>query len=178
MKVYVMFDVTAAAEVLGVGKKQYRNVALRKPANLSSVWRSDSDAFNAVDGIGIVTVSGPEHCAHSDGYERNPHLTIDLQNLFYIDHLLLLTRGDTSAEFFHDVEVRIGNLTIWEEMKTCGLFSETAELGQWYKIQCASCLVGRFVTIKITGDRMMTDHDGNLLSLCEVSVWGRRYYNS
>ncbi|XP_062617397.1 uncharacterized protein LOC134279070 [Saccostrea cucullata] len=159
--------------------EQYRNVALRKPANLSSVWDNYTEAVYAVDGRGVVAGEGYKYCAHSDGREPHPHLRIDLQNLFYIDYILLITRGDINitAEYVHDVEVRVGHVATWENMTTCGMFNGTAEPGQTYKIQCASCLVGQFVTVRIVGDKMMHVYGGNQLSLCEVTVWGKRYYS-
>ncbi|XP_062606506.1 uncharacterized protein LOC134268287 [Saccostrea cucullata] len=167
----------SSGEYKCISKEQYRNVALGKPANLSSVWDIYSEAFYAVDGRGVVPGVGHWYCAHSDGIEPHPYLRIDLQNLFYIDHILLLTRGDYYAEYLHDVEVRVGHMTTWENMDTCGMFNKTAELGQTYKIKCTSCLVGKFVTVRILGDKMMHGDGGNQLSLCEVTVWGKRYYN-
>lgn len=70
---------------------------------------------------------------------------------------------------YHDLQIRIGETTNWEDMTICGIFDKAAELGKTYGIQCPTCLLGQYVTFKIVEGGTATS---NQLSLCEVSVFG------
>uniref|UniRef100_K1PLX8 Fucolectin n=1 Tax=Magallana gigas TaxID=29159 RepID=K1PLX8_MAGGI len=155
-------DVTVDENSYIYKEEETVNVAVSKPATLSSIYRpAYQNASNAVDNVincpsGLVTAHTQE--------EFQPWLKIDLQALYDIKQVTIFNRQDNYGFRLHDVQVNVGN---HEPENSCGFYKGPAVVGDRIVVYCASGAVGRYVLIKI----LSLPEQRDILTVCEVQVF-------
>ncbi|XP_065935740.1 uncharacterized protein [Magallana gigas] len=141
------------------------NIALGKPAEQSSTF-NDYNASYAVDGDNGTYV-GVDKCAVTRDGDRNPWWSVDLQAVYNITSVRILSSrmdiyGRDFSSRLRDVTVTVG-LTESDVNTLCGFFAGPGTASQPVVIDCSTPPQGRFVKISKTTE---------YLSLCEVDVFG------
>jgi len=136
------------------------NVARNKPASSSSMT-SGGHPGNAVDGK-VTTVHEGKRCSETKS-EKSPWWTVDLLETFAVDHVRLTTRCCDDVPI-RKAEIRVGNSTKASDNQLCNWIPKALKEGSTETLECVESLVGRYVTITMTGVE-------TVLSLCEVQVF-------
>ena len=136
------------------------NVARNKPATASSQTEGGQPG-NAVDGK-VTTVHEGKRCSETKS-EKSPWWTVDLLEHFAVDHVRLTTRCCDDVPI-KKAEIRVGNSTKASDNQLCNWIPKALKEGATETLECVESLVGRYVTITMTGVE-------TTLSLCEVQVF-------
>lgn len=136
------------------------NVALHKPASSSSEV-GEAKAGKAVDGR-KTTVHEGNKCTETKS-EKSPWWTVDLLQNYPVKHVRLTTRCCDDIAIKR-AEVRVGNSTTPGDNQLCNWIPKALEEGITETLDCYEDLVGRYVSIVMTGVE-------TVLSLCEVEVF-------
>ncbi|XP_052676245.1 uncharacterized protein LOC128157693 [Crassostrea angulata] len=110
-------------------------------------------------------------------YEPYPWATIDLARYSIIKNVIIFNRVDDHGDWIHNLEIRVGNSSVWTEMTTCGTYPGPSETGDIIVVDCRPSRYGRYVTLKIVQLNFITDdsnanNGNNVLVLEEVVVNG------
>ncbi|XP_071086219.1 uncharacterized protein [Haliotis cracherodii] len=147
-----------------------RNVALQKPAKVSST--TESPARRVVDGLPSPTASSTT-CWQVSAQDPNPWWQVDLQAYYYIDRLAI-THKKTCAgceKFLHDfeVEVLMHDPTLYPATPTKSCFSHPGMFphGKRQVLDCLPDVFGRYV--KIRSMKKLDASDS--MTMCEVEVF-------
>ncbi|MFO0577560.1 MAG: discoidin domain-containing protein [Polyangia bacterium] len=135
----------------------FRNVAQGKPATLSSTYQNSSmfAAANAVDGyLSSLGPFGIAQMAHTN-YEAQPWLQVDLQDLLFINQVVIYNRTDCCADRLTDFDVMTStDGTTWQTTSYNGT--------QPSPLTVNFDRLARYVKIKLRGT--------GILNLSEVQV--------
>uniref|UniRef100_A0A8C6V2U5 Fucolectin tachylectin-4 pentraxin-1 domain-containing protein n=1 Tax=Neogobius melanostomus TaxID=47308 RepID=A0A8C6V2U5_9GOBI len=125
------------------------NVALRGKATQSDQYNSEySAAYNAIDGNRDSNYNHGS-CAVTK-QQIDPWWRVDLLEPYIITSITITNRGDCCPERLDGAEIHVVEKT----------------LGQFQTITFTSRVKGRYVTVLLRGDRLLT--------VCEVEVYGYR----
>ncbi|XP_062568048.1 uncharacterized protein LOC134230295 isoform X2 [Saccostrea cucullata] len=157
--------------------RKVTNLALKKTVSASSTFFSKNNRRweNAVDGR--TRVNNIRLLFHTD-YELFPWLSIYLgTEICVVKSIILFNRIDIHGRWLHDVETRVGKMSNWSQMSTCGTFIGPSKTGETHVIECKTPLYGKYVTVKIVKPNYITDDPEarggkNALVLEEVIVNG------
>nr|XP_034306246.1 uncharacterized protein LOC117682554 [Crassostrea gigas] len=111
-------------------------------------------------------------------FEPYPWATIDLARYSIIKNVIIFNRVDDHGDWIHNLEIRVGNSSVWTEMTTCGTYPGPSETGAIITIECRPSRYGRYVTLKIVllnyhiTDDSNANNGNNVLILEEVVVNG------
>lgn len=115
------------------GNWEYRsrseNLSLNKSVTASSnvmdhyLYQVDFKWSFLVDGI----TSAPGK--YATYYEHYPLATIDLARYSIIKNVIIFNHVDDYGDWIHNIEIRVGNSSVWSEMTTCGTYPEPSETG-------------------------------------------------
>ncbi|XP_061179619.1 uncharacterized protein LOC133188262 [Saccostrea echinata] len=139
----------------------FGNIALGKEATLTSTFDEYSKANQAVDGV--WPEADINHRCAQTSLDWAPQLFIDLKQEHYVDHIVLLSRGDVEAS--HDFA--LSKINIWVDSSYCGYYEGPAEPGTNATIVCDKCLTGKVVAVS-AWDGIRSRY----LSVCEVMIIG------
>ncbi|XP_052680018.1 uncharacterized protein LOC128160703 [Crassostrea angulata] len=113
------------------------------------------------------------HGKFATWYEPYPWATIDLARYSIIKNVIIFNRVDDHGDWIHNLEIRVGNSSVWTEMTTCGTYPGPSETGDIIVVDCRPSRYGRYVTLKIVKLNYITDDsNNNVLVLEEVVVNG------
>ncbi|XP_062596257.1 uncharacterized protein LOC134257681 [Saccostrea cucullata] len=141
-------------------EKESTNVAVNKPANMSSAFKpAYQRASNAVDNI-TVCPNGLS-TAHTD-FENRPWIKIDLQNTFDVAKVLVYNRQDLHGGYLHSLLITVAENA---DESDCGYYPGPAVNGDRVLVLCPSDTRGNFVTLQIQSGT------NNMLQVCEVQVF-------
>ncbi|XP_019630365.1 PREDICTED: fucolectin-1-like [Branchiostoma belcheri] len=144
------------------------NVALGKTASSSSApasWGPEK----AVDGFSGTTVSGGDECTHTDNVYQ-PWWKVDLEDIYTVNRVSVLNRGDCCGERLRNFMVRIGlNEDFTRNDQFRETYTATPPNGATVVVYCDKPMAGRYVSIQLIG---RSDH----LQLCEVDVFAETDY--
>ncbi|XP_062589002.1 uncharacterized protein LOC134250665, partial [Saccostrea cucullata] len=141
----------------------FGNVALWKEASLTSTFDVNSAAYQAIDGVWPEAGSN-DRCAQTN-LQWAPQLFIDLKQEHYVDHVVLLSRGDVGISH----GFALSKINIWVDGSHCGYFEGPAEPGTNVTIVCSGCYFGKVVAVS-AWDGISSRY----LSVCEVMIIGLR----
>lgn len=88
------------------------------------------------------------------------------------------------GDWIHNLEIRVGNSSVWTEMTTCGTYPGPSETGAIITIECRPSRYGRYVTLKIVllnyhiTDDSNANNGNNVLILEEVVVNGLNLWSN
>ena len=136
------------------------NVAKYKPASSSSEAKG-GEARKAVDGK-TSTVHEGDKCTETEA-EKSPWWTVDLLDAYPV-HFVRLTTRCCDGITVKKAEVRVGNSTTHSDNPLCDWIPKELPEGETEELECAEHLVGRYVSVAMTGVDAV-------LSLCEVEVF-------
>ncbi|KAI8517918.1 hypothetical protein Bbelb_039350 [Branchiostoma belcheri] len=140
-----------------------RNVALGKTASSSSTparWGPEK----AVDGSRGTSVSRGDECTHTDNVYQ-PWWKVDLEDIYTVNRVSVLNRGDCCGERLRNFMVRIGLNEDFTRNDQCGeTYTGTPHNGATVVVYCDQPMTGRYVSIQLIG---RSDN----LQLCEVDVF-------
>lgn len=131
-------------------------------------------------------------CSQTYHQQRDyPWWRLEFHREHLVDRLLIYNRADALHTRLHDYEIQVGNEDIRDEHKpfTQNAICKTASQNQFLEkgsneVFCDHPLIGRYVTIQIINKcrsgACRTPDDQDILSLCEVEVYGfpLEYYDS
>ncbi|KAI8515636.1 hypothetical protein Bbelb_064490 [Branchiostoma belcheri] len=139
------------------------NVALGKTASSSSSparWGPEK----AVDGSRGTSVSRGDECTHTDNVYQ-PWWKVDLADIYTVNRVSVLNRGDCCGERLRNFMVRIGLNEDFTRNDQCGeTYTGTPHNGATVVVYCDQPMTGRYVSIQLIG---RSDN----LQLCEVDVF-------
>ncbi|XP_025095660.1 uncharacterized protein LOC112564802 [Pomacea canaliculata] len=147
------------------------NFALNAPCNQSSTWHNDWSAGKAVDGNRNGTRAGLS-CSHTmDGnYEKVHWWQVNLRKLVLVSYIVIANRVDSCCTH------RLANFTVeLGRLESNGNISYTlcryhgGVAGPLTTLNCTKSIWGQFVRIS---------QEDELLTLCEVEVYGDTHGNN
>nr|XP_034331619.1 fucolectin-like [Crassostrea gigas] len=138
------------------------NIAVSKPAILSTIFYPTQKASNAVDNV--INCTSGLLTAHSQE-EFEPWLRIDLQAKYDVIKVTIFNRQDSYGFRLHDLQVNVGDN---EQENSCGFFKGPASEGDQIVVYCASGSLGTYVLLKILSQPGEMD----IFHVCEVQVIG------
>ncbi|XP_062582343.1 glucagon-like peptide 1 receptor [Saccostrea cucullata] len=142
---------------------RFGNIALWKNASLTSTFDEYSAAHQAIDGV--WPEAGSNHRCAQTNLEWVPHLKIDLNQEHYVDHVVLLSRGDVGTS--HDFA--LSKIKIYVDSSYCGYFEGPAEPGTNATIVCGGCLLGKVVAVS-TWDGISSRYLSNWALGCKLTM--------
>ena len=137
------------------------NIALGKPAALSSLWKSYTIASLAVDGSKSTLY---KKCAQSE-IETNAWLRIDLQANAVVQSVSILS-FEKSKRYMQSFDVRVGMISKngGLENPPCQLNTVIPAYTNTLLLTCPIDMIGRYVTVNTNGS--------SFIEICEIEVYG------
>ena len=137
------------------------NVALGKPAALSSLWRSHTVASLAVDGS---KSTNSIDCAQSN-LETNAWLRVDLQANAIVQSVSILSL-EVGSRFMKAFDVRVGMISKngGLENPPCQLNSLIPDNANSLHLTCPRDMIGQYVTVDA--------NSSGYVEICEIEVYG------
>ncbi|KAL8614329.1 hypothetical protein ACOMHN_007667 [Nucella lapillus] len=156
------------------------NVALNKPAWMSSTNRLYSSLTNANDGNEQKSI---QYCVHTIFRDTSPYRwwRVDLQNTYKIYHAYIVNRGDCCGRRLRDFTIRVArtlnNRTAPKlaDDHICVSHKDPVGTGATVRLTCGTPLFGRYFTILVVANRDLdrpSDPYNAPLNICEVEVYG------
>ncbi|XP_070193915.1 receptor-type tyrosine-protein phosphatase mu-like, partial [Littorina saxatilis] len=146
-----------------------KNVAVGKVANSSTVYSNQVPCL-AVDGITNV-----DQCTETDNSDLNPFWRVDLGQEFIVHFMTVYRRRHWS--------LRMVGLQIYVEDQLCDVIAENETTGNTSSVRsgspvpinitCSTPLTGRYVTLVKNTTQKGLQYNPEIISVCEVQVWGR-----
>ncbi|XP_070564998.1 pentraxin fusion protein-like [Ptychodera flava] len=145
----------------------HNNVAVRKPAFQSSLYRKSTPAGpeNAVDGNTDSNWSS-RSCTHTVK-EQSPWWKVDLQDIYKVDKVVITNRGDCCSQRLVGAVVRVGSWSSIASNTQCGttVTRDRITKSTTLKFDCSHGTKGSYVSVQLEGQYQY-------LTLCEVEVYG------
>ncbi|XP_048244592.1 fucolectin-1-like [Haliotis rufescens] len=154
---------------LDVCKFQSLNLALKKPAWMSSVNSLREIAANAVDGSHGTDIRDGV-CSHTNFGDMSPWFVVDLLGQYSVHNVTIYNRGDCCGERLHDfvIQVYVRNPSRCPSAAFSICKNYTGTFGSMGNIACDAPVFGRFIRLwkpKIRGK-------ADVLNFCELEVYG------
>ena len=147
------------------------NIANGQPTTQSSTYASGYEASRAVDG-------NPLNFSHTAAEATPNWWQVDLGNVFEVNSVLLLNRGDTCCpERLRDITISVLDtnlLAVYSSplLNPANASSGPKSLGVDIRFLNGGPVLGRYVRVTRTATGANGDHAANVLALSEVQVYG------
>ncbi|XP_046362412.2 fucolectin-like [Haliotis rufescens] len=154
---------------LDVCKLQSLNLALKKPAWMSSLRGLRDIAANAVDGSRRTNLRDGV-CSHTHPGDMSPWFVMDLLGQYSIYNVTIYNRGDCCGDRLHDfvIQLYVQNPSRYPSAAFSICKNYTGTFGSVGNIACDAPVLGRF--IKLWKPKIRHEHD--VLNFCELEVYG------
>ncbi|XP_071091127.1 pentraxin fusion protein-like [Haliotis cracherodii] len=154
---------------LDVCKFQSLNLALKKPAWMSSFNLLHQVAANAVDGSHGTNMDNGV-CSHTNFGDMSPWFVVDLLGQHSVHNVTIYNRGDCCGERLHDfvIQVYVQNPSRCLSAAFSICKNYTGTFGSVGNIACDAPVLGRF--IRLWKPKIRNGED--VLNFCELEVYG------
>ncbi|XP_071089386.1 fucolectin-like [Haliotis cracherodii] len=154
---------------LDVCKLQSLNLALKKPAWMSSLRGLRDIAANAVDGSHRTNLRDGV-CSHTYPGDMSPWFVVDLLGQYSVHNVTIYNRGDCCGDRLHDfvIQLYVQNPSRRPSAAFSICKNYTGMFGSVGNIACDAPVLGRF--IRLWKPKIRHGHD--VLNFCELEVYG------